>query len=580
MDAYQSAKEEIKRAVDIVELIGQFVQLKRAGQNFLGLCPFHSEKDPSFTVSPAKQMFHCFGCKKGGDLFAFWMAYHNVSFPQAMRELAERYHIPLPEKELTPSEKSKMALKESLLRINQIAADYFHQVLKTSQKGAPGRAYFQKRSIAQETVEAFRLGYAPDEWRGLSDFLTKKRVDPEKAVLAGLIIAKKSNGYYDRFRGRVIFPIFNLRGQVVGFGGRVLDDALPKYVNTPETPVFQKGSLLYGLHLAHEAIRQSGRAVIVEGYTDVLALKRHGFHGAVATLGTALTREHIRRLKGYAREAVVVFDADAAGKMAAMKSLAFFLDEGLPSRVTVLPQNEDPDTYVNKHGLEAFSHLLDRSVPMFDFYLDLKLSERGDQIESQVNVLQEIVPVLWELRNSAQRSLYVRRLSERSGIPEPAILEELKKWKARQSWSGERERLRESLSATKAKKRDDLYLLDLLVHHPQTTGKLLSNDFRQLLSDPTIVSIFDTVAEIYNDEGPLPPEAILDRLEGEAAKERFREVMLGSPICRDSEVGQALKDFENRVQRLKISESKRRAMEKGDVEGLSQIPKRIKERWG
>ena len=580
MDAYQSAKEEIKRAVDIVELIGQFVQLKRAGQNFLGLCPFHSEKDPSFTVSPAKQMFHCFGCKKGGDLFAFWMAYHNVSFPQAMRELAERYHIPLPEKELTPSEKSKMALKESLLRINQIAADYFHQVLKTSQKGAPGRAYFQKRSIAQETVEAFRLGYAPDEWRGLSDFLTKKRVDPEKAVLAGLIIAKKSNGYYDRFRGRVIFPIFNLRGQVVGFGGRVLDDALPKYVNTPETPVFQKGSLLYGLHLAHEAIRQSGRAVIVEGYTDVLALKRHGFHGAVATLGTALTREHIRRLKGYAREAVVVFDADAAGKMAAMKSLAFFLDEGLPSRVTVLPQNEDPDTYVNKHGLEAFSHLLDRSVPMFDFYLDLKLSERGDQIESQVNVLQEIVPVLWELRNSAQRSLYVRRLSERSGIPEPAILEELKKWKARQSWSGERERLRESLSATKAKKRDDFYLLDLLVHHPQTTGKLLSNDFRQLLSDPTIVSIFDTVAEIYNDEGPLPPEAILDRLEGEAAKERFREVMLGSPICRDSEVGQALKDFENRVQRLKISESKRRAMEKGDVEGLSQIPKRIKERWG
>jgi len=580
MDAYQSAKEEIKRAVDIVELIGQFVQLKRAGQNFLGLCPFHSEKDPSFTVSPAKQMFHCFGCKKGGDLFAFWMAYHNVSFPQAMRELAERYHISLPEKELTPSEKSKMALKESLLRINQIAADYFHQILKTSQKGAPGRAYFQKRSIAQETVEAFKLGYAPDEWRGLSDLLTKKKVDPEKAVLAGLIIAKKSSGYYDRFRGRVIFPIFNLRGQVVGFGGRVLDDALPKYVNTPETPVFQKGALLYGLHLAYEAIRKSGRAVIVEGYTDVLALKRHGFHGVVATLGTALTREHIRRLKGYAREAVVVFDADAAGKMAAMKSLAFFLDEGLPSRVTVLPQDEDPDTYVNKHGLEAFSHLLDRSVPMFDFYLDLKLAERGDQIESQVNVLQEIVPVLWELRNSAQRSLYVRRLSERSGIPEPAILEELKKWKARQSWSGERERLRESLSATKAKRRDDLYLLDLLIHHPQTTGKLLSNDFRQLLSDPTIVGIFDTVAEIYHDEGPLPPEAILDRLEGEAAKERFREVMLGSPICLDSEVGQALKDFENRVQRMKISESKRRAMEKGDVEGLSQIPKRIKERWG
>jgi DNA primase len=580
MDAYQSAKEEIKNAVDIVELIGQYVQLKRAGQNFLGLCPFHSEKDPSFTVSPAKQMFHCFGCKKGGDLFAFWMAYHNVSFPQAMRELAERYHIPLPEKERTPSEKSKMALKESLLRINQMAADYFHDILKTSQKGAPGRAYLQKRAIARATVDAFRLGYAPNEWRGLSDYLSKKKVDPEKAVTAGLIIAKSSSGHYDRFRGRVIFPIFNLRGQVAGFGGRVLDDALPKYLNTPETPVFQKGALLYGLHLAYEAIRKSGRAVIVEGYTDVLALKRHGFHGAVATLGTALTREHIRRLKGYAREAVVVFDADAAGKMAAMKSLAFFLDEGLPSRVTVLPPGEDPDTYVNQHGLEAFSDLLDRSVPMFDFYLDLKLSERGDQIESQIHVLQEIVPVLWELKNSAQRSLYVRRLSENSGIPEPAILEEIRKWKVRQSWNGERERLRDSLSATKAKRRDDLYLLDLLVHHPQTTSQLLSTDFRRLLSDPIIVGIFNRVADIYRDDGPLPPEAILDRLDGEPAKERFREVMLGSPICRESEVGQALKDFENRIQRIKISESKRKAMEQGDMEGLRQIPKRIKERWG
>jgi DNA primase len=580
MDAYQSAKEEIKRAVDIVELIGQFVQLKRAGQNFLGLCPFHSEKDPSFTVSPAKQMFHCFGCKKGGDLFAFWMAYHNVSFPQAMRELAERYHIPLPEKEQTPSEKRQRAVKESLLRINEIAAHYYHQILTSSEKGAPGRAYIKKRAITQETVEAFRLGYAPNEWQGLSDFLTKKKVDLEKAATAGLIIAKKSNRFYDRFRGRVMFPIFNLRGQVVGFGGRVLDDALPKYLNTPETPVFQKGALLYGLHLAYESIRQSGRAVIVEGYTDVLALKRHGFHGAVATLGTALTREHIRRLKGYAKEAVVVFDADAAGKMAAMKSLAFFLDEGLPARVTVLPQGEDPDTYVNKHGLKAFTHLLDRSVPMFDFYLDLKLSERSDQIESQIDLLQDIVPVLWELKNSAQRSLYVRRLSEMSGIPEPAVLEEIRKWKARQSWSGERERLRESLSGAKAKRRDDLYLLDLLVHHSQVTVKLLSNDFRRLLSDPTVVGIFDTVAEIYHDEGPLPPEAILDRLKGEEAKERFREVMLGSPIFRDSEVEQALKDFENRVHRMKISESKQRAVEQGDMEGLNQIPKRIKERWG
>jgi DNA primase len=429
MGDYQSAKEEVRRAADIVELIGQFVQLRKAGQNFVGLCPFHSEKDPSFTVSPSRQMFHCFGCKKGGDVFSFWMDYHKVAFPQALKDLADRYRVPLPEKPLTPFEREKMELRELLFKLNEIAAEYFHGLLTKSEKGRPGRTYFQKRSIPKETILEFKLGYAADEWDGLVSVLERKNVDLEKAAQVGLLIPRKNGGYYDRFRGRVIFPILNLRQQIVGFGGRVLDDSLPKYVNTPETPIFHKGEFLYGLHAAYKTIRDSGRAVVVEGYTDVLALRRHGLQEAVATLGTALTREHIRRLKGYAKEAVVVFDADSAGKAAAIKSLSSFMNEGLSSRVMVLPEGNDPDSYVNKNGLDTFLALLSGSVPMFEYYLDLKLSYRGDEVEGKVSVLKEILPVLGALNNASQQSLYVRRLSEKLGVAESAVLEELGKWK-------------------------------------------------------------------------------------------------------------------------------------------------------
>ena len=580
MNSYESAKQEIKRSADIVELIGGVVQLKRAGQNHLGLCPFHSEKDPSFTVSPSRQMFHCFGCKKGGDIFAFWMEYHKVAFPQAMRDLAEKYRISLPKKQLTPSEKKNMELKELLFKLNETAAEYFHHILTKSEKGKPGREYLDKRSIPKEIASQFRLGYAPDEWDGLARFLKRKKNDMGKAVQAGLIIPKKSGGYYDRFRARVVFPIFNLRQQIVGFGGRVLDDSLPKYLNTPETPLFHKGKLFYGLNAAYQKIRESSRAVIVEGYTDVLALINHGFHEAVATLGTALTRDHIRMLKGYAKEAVVVFDPDAAGKAAAMKSLSSFLDEGLSPRVMVLPENDDPDSFVNKNGLDGFLKLLNRSMPMFEFYLDLKLSQGGDEVEGKVDVLKEIIPVLSELNNNVQRSLYVRRLSEKIGIAESAILAELRNWHKHLSLEGGESGLRERFSVSRAIIRDDLPLLNLLIHYPHTMERLINHDFRLLLSDPIIIEIFDAIDEIYKSGGECLPADILEGLEREPTRERFREAMLMPPICRHDEVEQAVKEFEDKVNKIKMSESIKKALKQGDIEGLNKIQKLKRERWG
>ncbi|MBN1106416.1 MAG: DNA primase, partial [Deltaproteobacteria bacterium] len=425
MEPQLSAKEEVKRTIDIVELVGQFVQLKRAGQNYLGLCPFHVEKEPSFTVSSSKQIFHCFGCRKGGDAIAFWMEYHKVSFPEALRDLAERYHVPLPSGPPGTPDRGAWAERGSLLKLNEWACSHFHEILAKSPKGAQAREYLARRGITGKVVSLFRLGYAPDEWDGLTRVL--KSQDLEQAAKVGLVIPRRNGGFYDRFRGRIMYPIFDARARVLGFGGRVLDDSSPKYLNTPESMLFHKGRVLYGLHASLEAIRQGGRAVIVEGYMDLLALRRHGFEAVVATLGTALTREHVRLLKGYANEAVVVFDSDGAGKSAALRSLACFLEEGLAPKVLLLPENEDPDSFVNRRGLPAFLELLEHIEPLFDFYIDQRFSQAGNSIEGRVSVLKEVLPLLRELGNAAQRSFYVRRLAEKLGVHESSVLEEMQK---------------------------------------------------------------------------------------------------------------------------------------------------------
>jgi DNA primase len=575
MDSYQSVKEEIKRTVDIVELIGQFVQLKKTGQNYAGLCPFHSEKAPSFTVSPGRQMFHCFGCKKGGDLFAFWMAYHQVSFPQAMRDLAERYHVSLPEAQQGSSGRRERDHKEALLRVNGMAAQFFHRLLTQSDKGKSGRDYFERRAIPPEIISAFKLGYAADEWDGLTKFLKDKAGDLETAFEAGLILPKKTAGYYDRFRGRVIFPIFDMRKQIVGFGGRVLDHSLPKYLNTPETPIFQKGELLYGLHTAYEAIRKTGCVVIVEGYTDVLALVKHGFQGAVATLGTALTRDHIRRLKGYAQEAVLVFDPDAAGMAAAMRSLPLFLNEGMSSKVLVLPKGEDPDTFVNTNSIRAFQELLERSVPTFDFFLDRKLAESRSTIEGRSNVVKELIPVLLDLNSEVQRSLYVRRLSERLGVPESSFLKEMEKGRMQRSMKAEGSQAQDRSSSRQVEVSDDVFFLNVLVHHPGSIERLVRLDLKSLLSHPTTIEIFESIAKNYRGQESTSLEQMMNNLSGEPAKEVFREAMVSPSRFQDEEVHRILSDFEERI---KIKAIAARARASGDIESYNKVLKLKRER--
>jgi DNA primase len=467
-------------------------------------------------------MFHCFGCKKGGDLFAFWMEYHRVSFPQALKDLAEKYHVSLPERE-----PGTTGIKEAILRANEAAAAFFHHVLTKSAKGKAGREYLQRRGIPGEIIDEFKLGYAPEEWDALAKALREKKIDSEIALQAGLLIPRKTEGHYDRFRNRVMFPIFDMRSQIVGFGGRVLDQSLPKYLNTPETPVFQKGELLYGLHVAFSKIRETGRVVIVEGYTDVLALIKHGFRGAVATLGTALTRDHIRKLKGYAREAVVLFDSDTAGTAAAMKSLSFFLDEAMPAKVMALPDGEDPDTFVNQSGIAAFQALLERSVPMFDFFIDRKMAEGGVEIEHRVKVLEDIFPVLAELKSNVQRALYVKRLSEKLQVTEKALTAEYQKW-ASKSTPGTT--LSQPQEKKDAKRVDDVYLLNLLLHHPRTVSRVRDLEWKNLVSDPVVIEIVSCILEKDAGTGAIDQEDVLAGLLREEHREVLREAMLRPSI--------------------------------------------------
>lgn len=573
MDSYQAAKEEIKRSADIVELIGQYVQLKKAGINHLGLCPFHGEKTPSFTVSRTKQRFHCFGCKKGGDIFNFWMEYHKVSFPQAMNDLAQRYNVILPERKMTPARKKELDRKELLTRINMAAADYYNYILEKTDEGKKGQEYFSRRFLKGDTINGFKLGYALDSWDGLIRFLNKKKIDLESAEEAGLLIRKESGGYYDRFRGRVIFPIFGMEGKVVGFGGRVLDDSLPKYLNTPETPIFHKGSLLYGLNFAYGHIRESGRAVIVEGYTDVLALNNHGFHSAVATLGTALTSNHIRRLKGFTREVVVVFDSDTAGKGAAMKSLPLFLNEDLPAKVMVLPEGDDPDSFVNRSGVDAFTERLDNSVPMFDFFMESRLSESENGISGRIEILKEILPLLSDISGDMQRSVYIQSLSEKSGISEAIIQEEMGRIRNSGSSPDAVKDIGQRIGSRSVKKLDDIQLLNLFVHFPDKAVKILNKDLLMLVSDDLVVKIFKKITEIYNLENTIMFEKVLDIMDDGPERELLSEVMLSEPIYSNENADQAVEEFEARIQKIFLQNSINEAKNNGDLERLNELIK-------
>jgi DNA primase len=567
------AKEEVRKAADIIEIIGQYVQLKKRGQNYTGLCPFHSERSPSFTVNQDKQIYHCFGCGRGGDVFSFWMEYHNLSFPQSLKDLAERYNIELPRYGGLRDEREKAELRELLFKTNGLAADYFHTVLVRSPEGKPGRDYFSRRGISRETISKFKLGYAVNKWDGLINYLRTKNISLDAGAKAGLLVSKKDGGYYDHFRGRIMFPIFDLNHQVIGFGGRVLDDSLPKYINTPETPLYHKGYSLYGLDSAFKNIREEGLAIVVEGYTDMLALRQHGISNVVAILGTAFTSNQIRRLKGYTKEVIVLFDPDDAGREAALKSFPLFLNEGVSAKVLVLPQGEDPDSFVNRCGADEFRELLKGAVPIFDFYLDQALAHMDASVDGRIKLLSEVLPIFMDVESGATRLLYAHRLSEKAGINEAIIWEELRHREDERSETRGTPQLKSRLLADQDPRRygSDLQFLNLLVHYPETIGAFRGKEWELIVSDPEIVQIIRVLMERFPCGGDL--DKIEEFLDSPIAREQLRAILMSKPFYGKELVNQAVSEFANKIAKSKISQSISHAKAEGDMETLNRLLK-------
>lgn len=415
--------QEIRERCDIVEVVSSYLPLKRSGANHQGLCPFHSEKSPSFNVNSTRQIFHCFGCGVGGNVFSFLMRMEGLSFPEAVRRLGERVGVEVEEEAPTPEEERRREEAERLVRINEVACDFYHQILLEGAEGAAGRRYLKERGYGGETAREFRLGYAPERWEALAGHLAGKGFDPKWArdILGLTRTGKDGRGDYDLFRRRLLFPIFDLRGQVVAFGGRVLDDSLPKYINSPESPLYHKGRILYGLYQAKEGMRQSGEGIVVEGYFDQLALHRAGFVNVAATCGTALTEEHARLLKRYAKRVLLLFDQDSAGRKATFRAMDVLLAEGLPAAVVEMDAGEDPDSFLRKRGVEAFRERLAAARPVLEVFMEVTLAAHGEGIEGRARAVEEIAAKLRLLPSDIERSLYVKALAQRTGLAEDLL---------------------------------------------------------------------------------------------------------------------------------------------------------------
>ncbi|WP_321369468.1 DNA primase [uncultured Desulfuromusa sp.] len=419
----ESKINEIRERTDIVELISQYVSLKHSGANHTGLCPFHSEKTPSFSVNSARQFFHCFGCGVGGDVFSFLMKTEGLVFPDAVRLLAERAGVELEEHIPTPEEEQRERQRERLYRVNEVAAAYFHQLLMEHPSGEPARQYMKLRGYGRKASGEYQIGYALDSWDGLRTHLEEQGLAADDARILGLLRpGKQDRGDYDLFRGRLIFPVYDLSGRIVAFAGRVLDDSKPKYINSPESPVYHKGRILFGLYQARQAMRQCGEVLLVEGYFDQLALYRAGFPQVVATCGTALTSDHAQLLKRYVQRVVLLFDQDAAGKKATFKAMTVLQEEGIPAAVIELPKGEDPDSFIQMAGKDAFRARLEKARSAMDLFMEDVLTEAGNGIEQKVRAAEQIVEQISKLSSELEQDLYLKELAQRSGID----LEQLK----------------------------------------------------------------------------------------------------------------------------------------------------------
>src|ERR1051325_494011 len=427
-----STLEQIRAASDIVDVIGSYLPLKRAGANFVALCPFHKEKSPSFNVNPHRQIFHCFGCHKGGDVFKFVMEYDSVDFPEALRRLADRAKIPLEHEKGSGGEQTRH-LKKRCLQIHEQTAQRWQNAMANEASGQIARDYLAKRGVSAEAIKLFRIGYAPDLWDDTVNWAKSKDYDLPLVEKGGLILKREQgDGYYDRFRGRLMFPICDEQGRVIAFSGRVLsgDEKTAKYVNSPETPIFIKSKVFFGLDKAKRAILDAGHAIICEGKLDMIACYMAGVRNIVAPQGTAFTADHARIIKRFVDEVILCFDSDAAGQNAAVRDLDSLLASGLAIKVATVPAPHDPDSFIKANGGLAFKQLMDRAEGFFDYYLGrLCATNETHTDKGRLAVLRAMAEAVHKTGNVVLIDTYAQKTALRLGVAPEAVRAEFKKFR-------------------------------------------------------------------------------------------------------------------------------------------------------
>jgi DNA primase len=482
---------DILARINIVEVIAEYIPLKRTGRNFKACCPFHHEKTASFVVSLDKQIYHCFGCGVGGNVFNFLMQYERLEFPEAVELLAKKTGVVLAHKNSQDHKSSEIT--GQLRKINELAAEFYSSNLHSPQ-GLAAREYLIKRGIRQDTAKLFKLGFARDSWDGLSAHLNSKASSLSLIEKAGLSISKPGGGYYDRFRNRIIFPIFDIKSSAIGFGARVTDDSLPKYINSPETPLYRKGRNLYGLNLAKDAVRESDFVVVVEGYLDCIIPYQHGLRNIVASLGTALTSDQARLIRRYTNNVVMVYDGDLAGELATLRSLDIFIEEEMNVRVAALPPGYDPDTYVRKLGIESLNKLVKEADNLFDYKLEVLKRKYDSKVsEGKAQIASIVLLTIKKLKDAILRDEYIRKLSEKLDVNEAFVREVYANLKAESSAP---EVVLESFSKLAKTNPTEKLLMKLMLEETELIGQIKDKIEPADFQDKLIASIVATMFEL------------------------------------------------------------------------------------
>ncbi len=561
--------DQIRQTASIVEIASQYTTLRRRGNKHVGLCPFHSEKTPSFTVDDEKQLFHCFGCGAGGDIFTLVMERENLSFPEALKYLAEKYNIPLPKKrEFSPQ---LQKLEEQLFKINENTLAFFKKNLFTTKEGEKALEYLKKRDISEEIIQKLKIGYALNSWDSLLSFFKEKKVTPKLLEKAGLVLYnQKKDSYYDRFRGRIIFPIFGLTGKVVAFGGRSILNAEPKYLNSPDTPVYSKGKILYGLNFSKESIRDTGEVIIVEGYTDFVSLYQAGITNIAASLGTSLTSDQVSQTLRFAPKIIINYDGDSAGKLATSRGISLYFEKASEPEILILPENLDPDSYLRKYGADKYiTHLKKGGMPLIKFLIKLFAPENGiKSVEEKINIATKIIEIILINPNTIRGSEYLKQVSEYLALDEQIVRNSIR---VKQSRKESAEKSEEKVTFLLAEKR----LLQILLEDKRIASyvfpEMKEEHFQGLKTEPIFAALTECSKKGKEPDFNELRQKIDPSLQSSLAKIGLLEKEQAATVEEAFECLNALKQFslENRKKELKAEIM---SMEKkGDKEKLRSL---------